>query len=94
MEMRMLRWMTSAMQLHRICNRDVRERYGVVAIADKLRGAQVPGKRPEGRPKQRWLDTLQADLKLAKIHSDQAHERALRRRRISKADPAAKREER
>ncbi|VDO62827.1 unnamed protein product [Heligmosomoides polygyrus] len=32
----------------------------------------VPGKRPKGRPRQRWLDTLHVDLKEAGIHPDQA----------------------
>ncbi|EYC44370.1 hypothetical protein Y032_0463g1909 [Ancylostoma ceylanicum] len=117
MEMRMLRWMGGITQLDRICNQDIRQRFGVVAIDDKLREArlrwfghvlrakgdkvcrigydlEVPGKRPKGRPKQRWLDTLHADLKLARIHPDQAHDRAIWRQRISKADPATKREKR
>ncbi|VDO87713.1 unnamed protein product [Heligmosomoides polygyrus] len=36
----------------------------------------VPGKRPKGRPRQRWLDTLHVDLKEAGIHPDQAFDRA------------------
>ncbi|VDO83764.1 unnamed protein product [Heligmosomoides polygyrus] len=36
---------------------------------------EVPGKRPRGRPKQRWLDTLHMDLKLAGVHPDQAFDR-------------------
>ncbi|KIH48729.1 hypothetical protein ANCDUO_21198 [Ancylostoma duodenale] len=48
---------------------------------------EVPGKRPKGRPKQRWLDTLHADLKLAGIHPDQARYRAKWCQRTSKADP-------
>ncbi|KAL6729361.1 hypothetical protein Aduo_000422 [Ancylostoma duodenale] len=117
MEMRMLRRMGGITQLDRICNQDIRQRFGVAAIADKLREARlrwfghvlrasgnkvcrtgfdvdVPGERTKGRPKQRWLDTLHADLKLARIHPDQAHDRAIWRQRISKADPAAKREKR
>ncbi|VDP01234.1 unnamed protein product [Heligmosomoides polygyrus] len=35
----------------------------------------VPGKRPKGRPKQRWLDALHVDLKVAGIHPDQAFDR-------------------
>ncbi|EYC37913.1 hypothetical protein Y032_0757g2097 [Ancylostoma ceylanicum] len=38
---------------------------------------EVPGKLPEGRPKQRWLDTLHADLKHVGVHPDQAHDRVL-----------------
>ncbi|PIO69918.1 hypothetical protein TELCIR_08246 [Teladorsagia circumcincta] len=48
----------------------------------------VPGKRPRGRPKQRWLDTLHEDLKLAGLHPDQAHNREKWRRNTRKADPA------
>ncbi|EYB89277.1 hypothetical protein Y032_0233g3071 [Ancylostoma ceylanicum] len=54
----------------------------------------VPGKRPKGRPEQRWLDTLHADFKLAKIHPNQAHDRAAWCQRINKADPATNWEER
>ncbi|KIH60622.1 hypothetical protein ANCDUO_09119 [Ancylostoma duodenale] len=95
-------------QRDRICYQDIRQRLGIVAIADKLREARlrchalsaegdkvcrigfdvdVPGKRPKGQAKQRWLDTLHADLKLARINPDQAHDRAIWRQRISKADP-------
>ncbi|EYC22387.1 hypothetical protein Y032_0017g3321 [Ancylostoma ceylanicum] len=35
---------------------------------------KVPGKRPKGRPKQRWLDTMHADLKHVGVHPDQAHD--------------------
>ncbi|EYB87852.1 hypothetical protein Y032_0256g368 [Ancylostoma ceylanicum] len=53
---------------------------------------EVPGKRPKGRPKQRWLDTLHADLKHVGVHPDQAHDRAKWRQKIRKADPATKRD--
>ncbi|EYB81711.1 hypothetical protein Y032_0375g227 [Ancylostoma ceylanicum] len=46
----------------------------------------VPGKRPKGRPKQRLLDTLHADLK--------AHDMAILRQRINEADAVTKREKR
>ncbi|KIH60771.1 hypothetical protein ANCDUO_08966 [Ancylostoma duodenale] len=39
--MRMLRWMGGITQLDRICNQDVQQRFGVVAIADKLREARL-----------------------------------------------------
>ncbi|EYC43085.1 hypothetical protein Y032_0504g2651 [Ancylostoma ceylanicum] len=51
-------------------------------------------KRPKGRPKQRWLDTIHAELKLTGIHPDQAHDKAKWRQRISNADPATGREKR
>ncbi|KIH64392.1 hypothetical protein ANCDUO_05300 [Ancylostoma duodenale] len=65
MEMRMLRWMGGITQLGRICNQDIRQLWDVL------------GKQLRGRAKQRWLDTLHADLKLAKIHPDQVHDRAI-----------------
>ena len=117
MEMKMLRWMAGVTRLDRICNEDIRNRFGVAAISDKLRETrlrwyghvlraeegtvrkvgfdlEVSGKRPKGRPKQRWLDTLHADLKLAGIHPDQARDRAKWRQRTSRADPATKRDKR
>ncbi|EYC05843.1 hypothetical protein Y032_0080g1396 [Ancylostoma ceylanicum] len=53
---------------------------------------ELPGKRPKGRPKQRWPDTLHADLKHVGVHPDQAHNRAEWRQKIRKADPANKRD--
>ncbi|KIH63202.1 hypothetical protein ANCDUO_06495 [Ancylostoma duodenale] len=53
-----------------------------------------PCKRAKGRQKQRWLDTLHADLKLAGIHPDQARDGAKWRQRTTKADPATKRDKR
>lgn len=49
---------------------------------------EVDGKRPKGRPKQRWLDTLHNDLKIAGLHPDHATNRAKWRDRSRKADPA------
>uniref|UniRef100_A0A183GT88 Endo/exonuclease/phosphatase domain-containing protein n=1 Tax=Heligmosomoides polygyrus TaxID=6339 RepID=A0A183GT88_HELPZ len=51
---------------------------------------KVPGKRPRGRPKQRWLDALRLDLKMAGVHPDQA----FRENHTRRADPATKREKR
>ncbi|EYC27516.1 hypothetical protein Y032_0009g770 [Ancylostoma ceylanicum] len=53
---------------------------------------EVPGKRPKGRPKQRWLDTLHADLKPVGVHPDQAHDRVEWRQKIMKANPVTKRD--
>ncbi|VDO96393.1 unnamed protein product [Heligmosomoides polygyrus] len=55
---------------------------------------EVPGKRPRGRPKQRWLDTLHMDLKLAGVHPDQAFDREKWRHQTRRADPATKRDKR
>ncbi|VDO04601.1 unnamed protein product [Haemonchus placei] len=54
----------------------------------------VSGKRPRGRPKQRWLDTLHEDLKAVNIHPDQAINRVKWRQHIGKPDPAYKRDKR
>ncbi|VDO78173.1 unnamed protein product [Heligmosomoides polygyrus] len=111
-EMKMLRWTASVTRLDHVRNASIRQRFGVVPIADKLCEARlrwyghvlradgdavwkmginidVPGKRPKGRPRQRWLDTLHMDLKEAGIHPDQAFDRAKRRHHIRRADPAA-----
>ncbi|PIO64310.1 hypothetical protein TELCIR_14067 [Teladorsagia circumcincta] len=117
METKMLRWTAGVTRLDRIRNDDIRERFGVAPIADKMREARlrwyghvlrrsdesvrkiglkidVPGKRPKGRPKQRWLDTLHADLKSVNIHPDQAFNRKKWRQHIRRADPANKRDKR
>ncbi|VDP08183.1 unnamed protein product [Heligmosomoides polygyrus] len=54
----------------------------------------VPGKRPRGRPKQRWLDTLRLDLEMAGVHPDQAFDRENWRHHTRRADPATKRDRR
>ncbi|VDO87027.1 unnamed protein product [Heligmosomoides polygyrus] len=53
-----------------------------------------PGKRPRGRPKQRWLDTLHFDLKMAGVHPDQAFDRENWRHHTSRPEPATKRDRR
>ncbi|EYC07314.1 hypothetical protein Y032_0071g588 [Ancylostoma ceylanicum] len=96
-------------RLDRICNQDIRQRFGIVPITDKLRGAGlrcyghmlraendsvckigfnlgVTGKRPKGRPKQRWMDTLHVDLKTVGTHPDQGHDWTKFRQGISEAD--------
>uniref|UniRef100_A0A914VG97 Uncharacterized protein n=1 Tax=Plectus sambesii TaxID=2011161 RepID=A0A914VG97_9BILA len=47
----------------------------------------VPGRRPKGRPKQRWLDTLHGDLRAAGLHLDQARDRNKWRQKSIQADP-------
>ncbi|VDP37194.1 unnamed protein product [Heligmosomoides polygyrus] len=109
METKMLRWTAGVTRLDRVRNDTIRQRFGVVPIADKLCEArlrwyghvlranddtvckiglnlEVPGKRPRGRPKQRWLDTLHLDLKIAGVHPWRHHTR--------RADPATKRDKR
>ncbi|EYB85573.1 hypothetical protein Y032_0296g1713 [Ancylostoma ceylanicum] len=106
--------MAGTMRLDRICNQDIRQRFGVAPITDKLSEARlrwyghvlraesdsvcklgfnlgVTGKRPKRRPKQRWMDTLYADLKTFGMQ-DQAYDRIKWRQGISKADPTTKRD--
>ncbi|VDO85005.1 unnamed protein product [Heligmosomoides polygyrus] len=55
---------------------------------------EVSGKRPRGRPKQRWSITLHTDLKVTGVHPDQAQDRGKWRRDTRRADPATKRDKR
>ncbi|VDP60115.1 unnamed protein product [Heligmosomoides polygyrus] len=55
---------------------------------------EVVGKRPRGRPKQRWSDTLHMDLKVAGIHPDLALDRERWRHYTRIADPATERDKR
>ncbi|VDP31243.1 unnamed protein product [Heligmosomoides polygyrus] len=57
-------------------------------------GLEVSGKRPRGRPKQRWSDTLHTDMKVTDVHPDQAHDRERWRHDTRRADPATKRDKR
>ena len=115
METKMLRWTSGVTRLDHIRNEDIRDRYGVAPIVEKLRerrlrwyghairanenslakiglNIEVDGKRPKGRPKQRWLDTLDGDLKASRLHPDQAFDRAKWRSRSRRADPACERD--
>ncbi|EYB94626.1 hypothetical protein Y032_0169g222 [Ancylostoma ceylanicum] len=47
----------------------------------------LTGKRPKGRLKQRWMNTLHVHLKAVGMHPDQAHDRIKWRQGINKADP-------
>ncbi|VDO60569.1 unnamed protein product [Heligmosomoides polygyrus] len=81
METKLLRWTTGVTRLDSSPNDAIRQKLGVVPIADKMREArlrwyghvlrgkedsvrkiglkfEVVGKRPRGRPKQHWSDTL------------------------------------
>ena len=97
--------------MDRIRNDNIRTKFGVAPVAEKMREArlrwyghvlrascdtvrrtglelEVPGKRPKGRPKQRWSDTLHADLKIVGAHPDQAFNREKWRDKIRRANPA------
>ncbi|EYC32407.1 hypothetical protein Y032_0003g1555 [Ancylostoma ceylanicum] len=113
----MLRWASGITRLDHIRNEDIRKRYGLAPIQEKMREQrlrwlghvlraseqsvekiayefEVSGKRPRGRPKQRWTDTLRNDLKIVSLHPDQAHERSKWRLQSRRADPASKRDKR
>ncbi|VDO23226.1 unnamed protein product [Heligmosomoides polygyrus] len=74
--------------------------YGHVlrASGDTLRkiglNFEAPGKRPRGGRKQRWLDTLHQDLKMARLYPNQAFDREKWRQYSRKADPVRKRDKR
>ncbi|VDP10139.1 unnamed protein product [Heligmosomoides polygyrus] len=55
---------------------------------------EVIGKRPRGRPKQRWSDTLHMDLKMVGVHPDLALDRERWRRDPRIADSATMRDRR
>ncbi|CAD6198523.1 unnamed protein product [Caenorhabditis auriculariae] len=115
METTMLRWTAGVKRLDHVKNEDIRKRFGVAPIREKLREnrlrwfghvlradptsiaktshtLEVDGKRPRGRPKRRWMDTLNEDLKETKLHPDQAADRTKWRQRSRKTDPATERD--
>ncbi|KAK6017636.1 hypothetical protein OSTOST_16839 [Ostertagia ostertagi] len=48
---------------------------------------EVDGKRPRGRPRQRWLDTINEDMKTAQLRSEDALNRTKWRSSIRTTDP-------
>ncbi|VDP30782.1 unnamed protein product [Heligmosomoides polygyrus] len=55
---------------------------------------KVSGKRPRGRPKQRWSDTLHTDMEVTGVHPDEAQDRERWRHDSRRADSATKRDKR
>lgn len=55
---------------------------------------KVDGKRPRGKPKRRWMDVVQKDIKDNGLSLEDAQDRAKWRRSTMKADPATKRDKR
>ncbi|KIH55588.1 hypothetical protein ANCDUO_14254 [Ancylostoma duodenale] len=55
---------------------------------------EVLGRRPRGRPRQRWADTMHQHLKIVGLRPDQPHERSKWRLRSRRADPATTRDKR
>lgn len=86
MKTKMLRWTIVAVCYDHIRSEDIRHWYEVVPIMEKLwesifrrlplsiakigMNIEVDGKRPKVRPKQRWIDTLDGDLKSVRLHPD------------------------
>ena len=48
---------------------------------------RVPGKRPRGRPRARWMDGVGRDMQALRITPDDAEDRTFRKSRIRAADP-------
>ena len=67
-------------------------RSDIKSLAHIAYSLKVTGARPKGRPKQGWTDTLHIDLTAARFDPDQAHDRARRRLRYRRADPATTRD--
>jgi len=76
-----LRWYGHVMRL---------EEDSVVRTALRI---DPPGRRPRGRPKKRWLDRLQDDMREVNVAPEDAQDRA-RWRKATKVNPATEREHR
>ena len=53
----------------------------------KVMYMKVPGKRPVGRPKARWMERIVKDMKELKITEDDTQDRRFWRSRIRATDP-------
>lgn len=83
---KILIWASGVTRHYHIHNEDIREwrlrRYGHIIRADQNSFAkiglkvEVGGKRPKGRPKQLWPDTLDDDLRASRLQLHHAYERA------------------
>ena len=76
-EMRMVRWAMGVSLLEHRRNEEILEEAKVEAIANIRAVAEMKmeGKRPRGRPKLRWKDTIRRDLKAWKIKEEWATDR-------------------
>jgi len=48
---------------------------------------RVPGKRPRGRPRARWMDGVRRDMQALRITPEDAQDRTFWKSRIRAADP-------
>ncbi|EYB83101.1 hypothetical protein Y032_0342g3016 [Ancylostoma ceylanicum] len=92
MEMRMLRWTQGLTRLDRVRNDDVRAMFGVAPIVAKMltksaMNITVEGRRPRGRPKTRWLDRIEEDMRLLKLTDEDAFNQGKWRNHTKNADP-------
>ena len=56
-------------------------------VAKQVTTMKVGGKIPRGRPKLRWVDRVQSDLKQHKLDPDLAHNREAWKKAIMAIDP-------
>ena len=56
-------------------------------VASRTMGMEIIGTRKRGRPKKRWKDCIQEDMKMKELHEEQAHDRGTWRRLTRNSDP-------
>ncbi|KIH56512.1 hypothetical protein ANCDUO_13307 [Ancylostoma duodenale] len=54
----------------RVFNEDIRQQFAILPLGDKLRQLRLRWQATQGRMKQRWIDKLHDDVKLAAIRPD------------------------
>src|SRR6185295_20331220 len=63
----------------------------VHSVAETAFNLRVDGRRPRGRPKKRWMDTLKEDMRAASVDPRDTADRAKWRRQCKRADTAPRR---